>query len=410
MQSNNNRKFWIIFLMFLAGPLSFLTLFSPELRKEGYVRIILACWIFISIVSLSPITAVIGLNTTLFLDNLLMQSQAISPIILWSILGTLIGLVYGTVVAWRKYTLDSKLILIPAALLSFFVVILFFLNSPLQAGTWTGELATQSTVSDTQQTDDLKDASHQQSAVEDNKTGYQTPDLIDPDLTVSAEVTYSGAIGRLNAIYNIQWMSDGSIAGTYYYTSRADVVYTLKGKESGDKVYLTEYTNGSATGNCTLYVNDLCFSGNMSNAEGTNLEMKMCEHSTYQSETSSSANEIEVSVPEVDALSEEVKVFTFVEQNPTFPGGDGELLKFIQANLRYPQMELDNDIQGKVLIRFVVMEDGTTSNVTVMRKVSPGLDAEAIRLVESLPKFKPGYQQGKPVRVYFNIPIVFKLP
>jgi protein TonB len=106
---------------------------------------------------------------------------------------------------------------------------------------------------------------------------------------------------------------------------------------------------------------------------------------------------------------EEPKIFTFVEQNPEFPGGDAELIKFLQKNIQYPQMERDNDIQGKVLLRFVVMEDGSVQDVNVVRSVSPGLDKEAVRVVKMLPKFKPGKQQGKAVRVYFNLPVVFKL-
>ena len=102
-------------------------------------------------------------------------------------------------------------------------------------------------------------------------------------------------------------------------------------------------------------------------------------------------------------------VYTFVEQNPEFMGGDAELIKYIQKNLQYPQMERDNNIQGKVLLRFVILEDGTPSDIKIIRPVSPGLDKEAIRLVKNLPKFVPGRQQGKPVRVYFNLPIVFKL-
>jgi len=106
---------------------------------------------------------------------------------------------------------------------------------------------------------------------------------------------------------------------------------------------------------------------------------------------------------------EQPKIFTFVEQNPQFPGGDGELMKFLQKNIQYPQMERDNDIQGKVLLRFVVMEDGSVADVQVVRAVSPGLDKEAVRVVKMLPKFTPGKQQGKPVRVYFNLPVVFRL-
>jgi TonB family protein len=103
------------------------------------------------------------------------------------------------------------------------------------------------------------------------------------------------------------------------------------------------------------------------------------------------------------------EVFTFVEQMPEYPGGDGELIKFLVQNVQYPQYERDRDIQGKVLVRFVVTEDGSVKDVTVVRGVSPGLDKEAVRVLRMLPRFKPGMQQGKPVSVYYNIPIVFKL-
>lgn len=131
--------------------------------------------------------------------------------------------------------------------------------------------------------------------------------------------------------------------------------------------------------------------------------------STVTQEGDPNAKIVEEPVVAEAPVVEEPKVFTFVEQNPEFPGGDGELIKFLQKNISYPQMERDNDIQGKVLLRFVVMEDGSVADVNVMRGVSPGLDKEAVRVVKMLPKFKPGRQQGKPVRVYFNLPVVFKL-
>lgn len=103
------------------------------------------------------------------------------------------------------------------------------------------------------------------------------------------------------------------------------------------------------------------------------------------------------------------QIFSFVEQMPEFPGGDNELMKFIGANVKYPNMERDNDIQGKVIVRFVVDEEGKVTDATVLRGVSPGLDKEALRVVNMLPNFKPGKQQGKPVKVYYNLPLVFKL-
>jgi protein TonB len=109
------------------------------------------------------------------------------------------------------------------------------------------------------------------------------------------------------------------------------------------------------------------------------------------------------------AGSQQAKVFTFVEDNPNFPGGNVALMKFLSENLRYP---LDEDVknkQGLALVRFVVNEDGSVSDVKVVRSVDPERDADAIRVVKSLPKFIPGRQQGKLVKVYFNIPIRFKL-
>ncbi|HRG88708.1 MAG TPA: TonB family protein [Chitinophagales bacterium] len=110
-----------------------------------------------------------------------------------------------------------------------------------------------------------------------------------------------------------------------------------------------------------------------------------------------------------DSVKTTAPIFTFVEQMPVFPGGDAALVKFLQQNLKYPQMERDNDIQGKVLLRFVVLENGSVDDVIVIKGVSPGLDAEAMRVIKLMPKFTPGRQQGKPVKVYYNIPIVFKL-
>ncbi len=110
-----------------------------------------------------------------------------------------------------------------------------------------------------------------------------------------------------------------------------------------------------------------------------------------------------------DSSTSEKLVYTFAEQNPEFPGGDKELLKIIKSRMQYPQMEFDNHIQGTVVVRFLVNTDGSVSDAIVTRKVSPGLDREAIRLVKDLPLFHPGRQQGKAVSVYYNLPIVFKL-
>lgn len=102
-------------------------------------------------------------------------------------------------------------------------------------------------------------------------------------------------------------------------------------------------------------------------------------------------------------------VFLSVEENPEFPGGPAKLLEYIQKNLEYPEAARENEIQGRVFVGFIVEEDGSVSNVKILRGIGYGCDEEAIRLADSLPKFKPGKQRGKPIRVQYTLPIVFKL-
>ncbi|MBN1767803.1 MAG: energy transducer TonB [Prolixibacteraceae bacterium] len=101
--------------------------------------------------------------------------------------------------------------------------------------------------------------------------------------------------------------------------------------------------------------------------------------------------------------------FTIVEKNPEFPGGDLALLKYISDHIDYPAIAIENGIQGKVFVKFVVEKDGSISNATIIRGVDPSLDKEALRVINSLPKWKPGEQRGKPVKVFFNMPINFQL-
>ena len=103
------------------------------------------------------------------------------------------------------------------------------------------------------------------------------------------------------------------------------------------------------------------------------------------------------------------KIFDAVEQMPTFPGGDAALYKFIGDNLVYPAQAAEEGVSGRVTIRFVVERDGTVSQVTVARGKHPALDKEAKRVVSKLPKFIPGKQNGQTVRVFYTLPINFKL-
>lgn len=101
-------------------------------------------------------------------------------------------------------------------------------------------------------------------------------------------------------------------------------------------------------------------------------------------------------------------VYDTVEQMPEFPGGMPAMIEFLQTNLKYPSDAKKQNVGGRVLVMFVVEADGTISNVRVAKKVFPSLDAEAVRVVKTMPKWNPGKEKGKPVRVNFSLPIVFK--
>ena len=110
---------------------------------------------------------------------------------------------------------------------------------------------------------------------------------------------------------------------------------------------------------------------------------------------------------EVD--EDEVKIFTVVENDPEFPGGMDALYKYLAENIKYPQLARDNGITGKVYVTFVVERDGSIANPKILRDIGGGCGAEALRVVKSMPKWTPGKQRGKAVRVQFNLPVNFNL-
>lgn len=115
----------------------------------------------------------------------------------------------------------------------------------------------------------------------------------------------------------------------------------------------------------------------------------------------------QVEDPVIDPEPEQPRVF--VEEMPEFPGGSLELLKFIANHIQYPEEAIANGIQGNVILRFVVNADGSVDRSEVMRGVDVLLDNEAIRVMGTVPKFRPGKQNGVPVPVWFTIPVVFQL-
>jgi TonB family protein len=123
------------------------------------------------------------------------------------------------------------------------------------------------------------------------------------------------------------------------------------------------------------------------------------------------------SAPEIQVVTyapqpkevEQGEVFQVVEEQPMFPGGMEEMMKFLQQNVKYPKEAQEQGKQGRVIVQFVVNKDGSISNDTIVRSVDPLLDAEALRVVRSMPNWTPGKQKGEPVRVRFTLPVTFRL-
>lgn len=103
------------------------------------------------------------------------------------------------------------------------------------------------------------------------------------------------------------------------------------------------------------------------------------------------------------------KIFTAVEESPKFPGGEAEMYKWLSRNIRYPEMAQQNNIQGRVTVQFVVEKNGSIGEVKVVRGKDPDLDKEAVRVVKAMPNFIPGKMNGQAVRVWYTLPINFKL-
>lgn len=108
--------------------------------------------------------------------------------------------------------------------------------------------------------------------------------------------------------------------------------------------------------------------------------------------------------PEIDDTP-----FMVVEDMPEFPGGTAALLEYLKKNIKYPAICRENNIQGRVLVSFIVNKDGSIVDAEVVKNVNPSLDKEALRVISGMPKWKPGSQRGKPVRVKYTVPVNFRL-
>jgi len=106
---------------------------------------------------------------------------------------------------------------------------------------------------------------------------------------------------------------------------------------------------------------------------------------------------------------QETEIFQIVEDQPDFPGGDESRMKFLQENIKYPQIANESGIEGRVILTFVVEKNGNITDIKVLKDIGGGCGEEAIRVAKIMPKWKPGKQRGKAVRVQFNMPIMFQL-
>ncbi|MCC8094234.1 MAG: TonB family protein [Tannerellaceae bacterium] len=141
-------------------------------------------------------------------------------------------------------------------------------------------------------------------------------------------------------------------------------------------------------------------------------DVELEQQEILSSEDSQDAAQVQTYVAPAMVEEEEEsaqQIFTVVEEMPQFPGGEGELLKFISKSIKYPVIAQENGIQGRVVCSFVVNRDGSIVDAEVVRGVDPSLDKEALRVINTMPKWTPGKQRGKPVRVKYTVPITFRL-
>lgn len=133
------------------------------------------------------------------------------------------------------------------------------------------------------------------------------------------------------------------------------------------------------------------------------VEQEVTDDMTNEKETD------EQTPPNVAEQAEEPIQFRIVEQYPEFPGGMTEYMKWLTRNLRYPDIARSQKIQGKVVVQFIVNQDGTIADAKVVKSVNPHLDREAMRVIRMMPSWKPGIQDNKPCKTMVAVPIVFKL-
>jgi protein TonB len=140
-----------------------------------------------------------------------------------------------------------------------------------------------------------------------------------------------------------------------------------------------------------------------------NVKLMSADQANVEVKNDQVVEEVAQAKEEVQEVEVEPEPFVVVEEMPMFPGGDAALLTYISEHTNYPEVAKENNIQGRVIVRFCVTKIGGVNQVSVLKGVDPELDKEAMRVVSTLPPFKPGKQGGKPVPVWYMVPITFTL-
>jgi len=133
------------------------------------------------------------------------------------------------------------------------------------------------------------------------------------------------------------------------------------------------------------------------------------EDSQREAQTQTYVAPAAIAVTAVEEEEDEQKIFVIVEKDPQFPGGMAAMMAFLNSNIKYPVVAQENGIFGRVTLSFVVNVDGSIVDIEVVRGVDPSLDKEAMRVVGTMPRWSPGEQRGRPVRVKFTLPVQFRL-
>jgi periplasmic protein TonB len=139
------------------------------------------------------------------------------------------------------------------------------------------------------------------------------------------------------------------------------------------------------------------------------VQLMTADQAVVEVQNTEVVEEVAVVAEEVQEEESEAEPFVVVEEMPMFPGGEVALLQYIADHTQYPEVAKENNVQGKVIVRFCVTSKGGVDKVSILKGVDPELDKEAIRVVQTLPAFKPGKQGGKPVPVWYMVPINFTL-